>query len=180
VAASVLVLFAHPSFEHSRVQRRLMREPRRIGATVRDLYELYPDFDIDVQAEQDALLAHPNVVFQHPVFWYSVPPLVRQWQDLVLEHGWAYGRGGDALEGKRVMHMASAGGPESAYRPDGPNRHAMAEFMRPLEQTARLCRMLWEQPQVAYGTHRMTDTQLETEAQRYRARLEDLAGRSAR
>lgn len=167
MARSVLVIFAHPAFERSRVHRRLLEIPRRLGAEVRDLYELYPDFDIDVAAEQDAMLGHDVVVFQHPIYWYSVPPMLRQWQDLVLEHGWAYGAHGRALQNKVGVHAVSTGGPERAYRADGANRFTLEELMRPLEQTLRLCRMHWSEPMVVHGSHRIKDDALDAAAERY-------------
>ena len=100
----ILVLFAHPAFERSRVHRRLVDAVAELpGITFHDLYEAYPDFDVDVRREQKLLLEHDLVVLQHPFFWYSTPPLVKQWEDLVLEHGWAYGTGGNALHGKRLL-----------------------------------------------------------------------------
>jgi len=97
----VLVLFAHPAVHHSRVQRALVTAARTVAdITIHDLYDAYPDFDIDVAREQALLVSHDVIVWQHPFYWYSTPPLVKQWEDLVLEHGWAYGRDGNALQGK--------------------------------------------------------------------------------
>src|SRR6188508_1129168 len=108
----VLVLFAHPVLERSRVNRRLADAIRGLeGVTFRDLYELYPNFSIDVQAEQEQLLAHDVIVFQHPFYWYSCPAIVKEWQDLVLEHGWAYGVGGTQLRGKIWLNAITTGGP---------------------------------------------------------------------
>ncbi|MHC5048843.1 MAG: NAD(P)H-dependent oxidoreductase, partial [Planctomycetota bacterium] len=100
----ILVLFAHPAFEKSRVNRRLVGAIEQLeGVTVNDLYESYPDFDVDVEREQELLVAHEVLVLQHPLYWYSAPALLKEWIDLVLEHGWAYGAGGDALLGKKAM-----------------------------------------------------------------------------
>ena len=111
----VLVVFAHPALQTSRVQRRLIARASRVeGVTVRDLYELYPDYDVVVDDEQAAMEAHDVIVWQHPFYWYSVPPLLKQWFDLVLEHGWAYGSAGKALHGKTVISAISAGGPRQS------------------------------------------------------------------
>lgn len=145
--ARVLVLFAHPALEKSRVHRRLIREaPATPGVTVQDLYEAYPTFDIDVPYEQALLTAHDLIVFQHPFFWYSTPALLKQWEDLVLEHGWAYGSRGNALAGKRVLSVITAGGGATAYAPEGFNRYTVRELPRPIEQTARLCKMEYLPP----------------------------------
>jgi glutathione-regulated potassium-efflux system ancillary protein KefG len=164
----VLVEFAHPALERSRVHARLIAHwPRRSDLTLNDLYEAYPDFDIDVPREQALLTGHDLIVFQHPFFWYSTPPLLKQWQDLVLEHGWAYGRSGTALRGKRALHIISAGGREEAYQHEGYNRFTMRELLAPLEQTAVLCGMIWVPPYVVHGTHRLTVPQIEDEARHY-------------
>jgi glutathione-regulated potassium-efflux system ancillary protein KefG len=138
--------------------------------------EAYPDFDIDVAREQRLLLAHDVIVMQHPFFWYSTPPIVKQWEDLVLEHGWAYGRQGTALHGKRIMHVISAGGREAAYQHGGYNRFTIDELLAPLEQTAVLCGLQWLPPFVVHGTHRLTDEEISAQADRYAARLRELAG----
>src|SRR5512139_1443397 len=118
----VLVLFAHPALEKSRVHRRLVERARASdGVTFHDLYEAYPDFDVDVKREQALLLAHDAVVLQHPFYWYSTPALVKQWEDLVLEHGWAYGSRGTMLRGKRMLSAITTGGGEAAYRAQGHN-----------------------------------------------------------
>lgn len=174
--ARVLLLFAHPALEKSRVHRRLVREaPGLPGVTFHDLYEAYPDFDVDVPREQELLLAHDLIVLQHPFFWYSTPPLVKQWEDLVLEHGWAYGSQGRALEGKRMLSLITAGGGSAAYEPEGYNRFTIRELLAPIEQTARLCRMEYLPPYVIFGTHRMTGEDIERAAERYRQLLLGLA-----
>jgi glutathione-regulated potassium-efflux system ancillary protein KefG len=173
--APVLVVFAHPALERSRVHRRLLEAIDGCpGVTVHDLYEVYPDFDIDVRREQERLAAHEAIVLQHPLFWYSTPALVKQWLDLVLEHGWAYGTGGTALAGKTMLAAVSAGGRESAYRSDGLNRREVREFLAPVEQTARLCGMDWLAPFVVHGTHAMEPREIERAAADYRRVVEAL------
>ena len=101
----ILILFAHPAFERSRVHRSLIEATSQLdGITIHDLYEDYPEFDIDIVKEKQLLLQHPVIVWQHPLFWYSGPALSKQWQDLVLEHGWAYGTQGHALDGKKIFN----------------------------------------------------------------------------
>ena len=172
IVPRVLVLFAHPSFTKSRVHRHLVEAiPDHPDLTFRDLYELYPDFHVNVPAEQSQLASHDVIVFQHPVYWYSVPPLLKQWIDLVLEHGWAYGREGRALEGKKVLSAISTGGPESSYRRDGFHGRTLAEFLAPIERTVTLCRMEYMEPFVVYGTHRLSDEEIRSQAGQYRSRL---------
>jgi glutathione-regulated potassium-efflux system ancillary protein KefG len=171
----VLVLFAHPAVARSRVNLRLLEAARSVpGVTVNDLYERYPDFDIDVAREQELLAAHHVIVMQHPFYWYSTPSILKEWQDLVLEHGWAYGRDGRALVGKVMLNALTAGGPEGAYQPEGANRSTIRELLAPLEQTARLCGMRYLAPFVVFGTHRLQPADIEAEAAEYAALLAGL------
>ena len=104
----ILVLFAHPALEKSRVNRVLVRYVENLdGVTLHDLYEAYPDLAIDVRAEQRLLVGHDVIVWQHPLFWFSTPAICKEWQDLVLEHGWAYGKSGKALHGKSMFSAIS-------------------------------------------------------------------------
>ncbi len=151
---NILILFAHPAIRRSRVNRRLLEKVRDLdGVTVNDLYEAYPDLDIDVDREQRLLEEHDVVVFQHPFYWYSTPAILKEWQDLVLEHGWAYGLDGHALEGKVLLTATTTGGSERAYRRGGSNHFSMRELLAPIEQTARLCGMEYLPPFVVHGTH---------------------------
>ena len=176
----ILVLFAHPALEKSRINRRLAAAVASLpDVTFHDLYEAYPDFDVDVQREQALLKGHDVIVLQHPFFWYSVPPLLKQWIDLVLEHGWAYayvrtheGRLGRVE--KRVMSAISTGGREAAYRREGHNRYSMRELLAPVEQTFVLCGMDYLPPFCVHGAHGMTSDEIDRHAEDYRRILEAL------
>lgn len=152
----ILILFAHPVLERSRVNRHLIDAAAKLdGVTIRDLYELYPTLSIDVAAEQAALLDADVVVFHHPFYWYSSPAILKEWQDLVLVHGWAYGPGGDQLEGKLAFNAITAGAPASAYREGGYNRFTVRALLAPWDQTARLCGMRYLAPFTVHGSLRI-------------------------
>jgi glutathione-regulated potassium-efflux system ancillary protein KefF len=173
--ADILVLAAHPQLQHSRVTRALMTAAARADGArieVRDLYALYPDYCIDVSAEQAALATARLLVWLHPVHWYSMPPLLKLWLDEVCTFGWAYGPGGDALAGKDLWLAASTGGPELSYRPDGYNRYFFDAFLPPCEQTAALMGMRWLPPLVLYGAHRVDATTLDGHAALFAQRLQ--------
>ena len=173
--SSVLILFAHPNLRSSRVHRRLIeRVPDHPDLTFHDLYEVYPRLDIDIEREQALAESHDVLVFQHPFFWYSTPPILKQWEDLVLEHGWAYGSRGTALQGKRALNVVSAGGTEQAYQPGGYNRFTVRQLLAPIEQTARLCGMTYLPPWVVFGTHRLDPPDIEAAAADYEALITGL------
>ena len=172
MANRILILFAHPALEKSRVQKAMLRHARQVpGVTITDLYQQYPDLDIDVAREQEQLLRHDLIIFQHPFYWYSSPAIIKQWMDLVLEHGWAYGSKGNQLAGKYLLNAISAGGSEAAYHPEGRNRFTIKQFLAPFDQTARLCQMHYLAPFAVHGTHRMLPAQIEEVATIYSALL---------
>ncbi|MEM9431622.1 MAG: NAD(P)H-dependent oxidoreductase [Pseudomonadota bacterium] len=148
----ILVLFAHPAQSRSEVNRPLARATRRLEAvTFVDLYAEYPTLDIDIDVEQERLLRHDVLVFMCPLYWYSTPAILKEWQDLVLEYGFAYGPGGAALAGKLFFLALTTGGPERAYGPEGYNTWPLRDLLRPFEQTANLCRMTYLAPFVLHG-----------------------------
>lgn len=151
-ARRILVLLAHPSIGRSEVNRPMADVIRDLnGITLVDLYAEYPNFQIDIDREQQRLLTHDVIVFQHPLYWYSTPAILKEWQDLVLEHGFAYGSGGTALQGKIFFNALTAGGLEAAYQTEGYNHFSIRELLHPLEQTALLCGMTYLPPFALFG-----------------------------
>ena len=152
--SKVLILFAHPAFQKSRAQKHLVAATHSLDeVTFHDLYEAYPDFNIDVPHEQQLLRDHDLIVLQHPFYWYSCPALLKEWLDLVLEYGFAYGHQGTALEGKKMLTVITTGGSQDAYCSDGYNRFTIRQFLAPFEQTAVLCGMRYLPPYVVHGMH---------------------------
>lgn len=172
----ILILFAHPRFEQSRVNRALLQNIGRVpGVVIHDLYEAYPDFNIQVEREKASVESAGIVIWQHPLYMYGAPSLLKQWLDLVLEFGWAHGSGGDALKGKFALNVITTGGARESYQPSGRNRFTIGEFMAPFDQTASLCRMIYLPPFAVQGTYLLTDRQLDDHAAHYRTLLERLS-----
>ena len=172
--ARLLVYYAHPGHKHSQVNRYMARAAAVVpGIDLVDLYGDYPRFDIDVDVEQERLLSHDVILFQFPLFWYSTPSIIKEWQDLVLEHGFAYGSGGDRLSDKRMMLAVTAAGPDEAYTPQGYQHYPLRTFLTPLEQTARLCNMRFPAPYVLHSSLQAPDDgRAELHVEGYRALLE--------
>ena len=173
--SGVLLTLAHPALERSRANRALAKAAKGLeGVTFHDLYETYPDFAIDIEAEQEKLVAHDVIAVQFPLYWYSTPALLKEWFDLVWLHGFAYGAGGEALKGKRLFVAATAGHAAESYHRRGQDKYSLDEFLRPLEQTAAFCGMVWETPFIVHGSAAKTPAVLAEEARRYRQRLVSL------
>ncbi|MEN9891852.1 MAG: hypothetical protein RLY78_2147 [Pseudomonadota bacterium] len=171
-----LVLVAHPALQHSRVTRALMSAADGLeGVALRDLYACYPDYAIDVAAEQAAALAADHLVWLHPFHWYGMPPLMKLWLDEVLVQGWAHGGTPDgptrALAGKSLWLVTSTGGPAASYGPDGHHGHDFSAFLPPYAQTAALCGLRFRPPLVLHGAHQVSAAARQAHVARWLAGL---------
>jgi putative NADPH-quinone reductase len=168
-----LVIHAHPNPQRSLITRDLKAVFDAAPDTqVRSLYELYPDFDIDVATEQQALSRAELVVWLAPVHWYSVPALMKHWIDQVLAHGWAYGHDRHALAGKSAWWVASAGGGAADYQAGGAHHRPFDDYVAPMEGVARYCRMHWLPPFVVHGGHAASGDQRSATCGRLQAQFD--------
>ncbi len=171
----ILLIHAHPKPSTSIAHTAMLKASRNVeGITHHDLYAAYPDFAIDVKHEQELLLAHDLIILQHPFYWYSTPAIIKEWQDVVLDYGWAYGPGGDKLHGKFWLSAISTGGDQALYGAKNRNRFSVAELLSPLNQTAHLCGMAFMEPFIIYGARRYTSGELAIACNEWENRLINL------
>ena len=170
----ILVVHAHPYPKRSRGGAALLAGIADLpDLEVRSLYELYPDFDVDAAAEQEALRRADTVVWLNPLYWYTTPALMQLWMEKVLVSGFAHSKGGGALAGKSCLWAVTTGGGE--YGVDGPHGHAFEAFAPVVEMTARYCGMRWAEPFVVHDPGEMSDGQLAARGRELRERLSLLA-----
>lgn len=166
------VFVFHPHLtDGSKVNKALADAAKNENIEVRDMYQLYPDFKIDVEREKQVLTATDRIVLQFPIYWYQTPALLKQWFDDVLEHGWAYGSTGKALQGKEVLLAASFGAKASDYTPDGRFHVTTDEILKPITVIQYYTGMKFLPPFVTKGTFYMDDAELENQAKKYAATL---------
>lgn len=189
----IYLIAAHPAWRQSRVNQRLLAGARALSMPrldIQDLYASYPDYAIDVAAEQARADAAQLIVLMHPIQWYSMPALQKLWLDEVLTYGWAYGAAsaeagsheqppagapGTALRGKDFWLVATTGGAEESYSPSSYNRHRFDAFLPPYEQTAALCGMRFVPPLVLHGAHQAGTQEIDAHVQRFCAQLQQYA-----
>ncbi|MFS2017659.1 NAD(P)H-dependent oxidoreductase [Massilia sp. CT11-108] len=181
---NILVIYAHPAPHRSPVHRRLAETARALpGVELCDLYQRYPDFDIDGEQERERLRAAHLLVFLHPFRWYGMPSIVKEWMDVVLQPGWAYNdyahTGECALRGKSFWLVTTTGSGPDAYQPGGLHGRPFADFLAPYEATAALCGMDWIAPLVMHGAAQATPEAIDAFAGEFRHRLEGYAGLAA-
>lgn len=100
-------------------------------------------FAADIAAEQEKLFACDVLILQFPLWWFSMPAVLKGWVDRVFAAGRVYGGGHwydrGRLLGRRAMLSVTVGGPASMYGPDGlngdidmllyPIQHGMLRFV---------------------------------------------------
>lgn len=171
---SALIILTHPKLERSKINLRLYEAVRLLdNVIVHDLYEMYPDFFIDIKHEQAAMEKASLIIFQHPFYWYSAPALLKEWLDQVLERGWAYGEAAKALKGKQLMSVISTGGAASAYEKGGYNNFTMTELLRPFEQTANLCGMKYLEPLILHDSFHVSEDRFHQHLSKYKKIIDD-------
>ena len=169
MAKKILVILAHPDMGKSRLNKALLAAAEgRSDTEAHVLYDEYPDFEIDVKREQKLLLDADAIVLQFPFYWYSSPALLKEWEDRVLEYGFAYGSAGKALNGKKLLVATTTGGPKEAYQKGGYNNFTVDELLGPFKQMAALCGMEWQVPFVLNGARTISDEELARKAGEYK------------
>jgi len=137
---NILVVSGHTDLNDSVTNKLILEtlQKQLPSAEFDFLDSLYPDFKIDVKAEQEKLIKADIIVLQFPVFWYSYPSLMHKWMEDVFVFGFSHGTG-KALSGKTLVASLTSGAPEEVYR----QNYTIDSMTMPLKQTAALCRMNW-------------------------------------
>lgn len=167
-----LTIVAHPDLPGSRINRAWADAARQeTSVTVHELYAASPGGRLDIGREQRLLDSHDRIVFQYPLYWYSTPPLLKQWFDEVLERGWAFGPGGEHLANKEIGLAVSTAGTAESYRPEGYNRFAVRDLLLPMQALAYHVGASPLPPFLLHDARNVTEAELAASAEAYRRYL---------
>ena len=165
----VLVIYSHTYQEQSTAGKAILEVFKKApGFTVRYLEELYPDLSkIDIAAEQQALVEADVIVFQHPIFWFSMPAALKRYMDEVFQYGFAYGTGGDKLKGKKFIHSFTAGSSAATYE----GTEFGSALVAPLKCSAAYTQMDYVKAAPLYGQLALTNPNVAEEARQHAEKL---------
>lgn len=110
-------------------------DPRLPAADEPDWDDLDKSFSPAVEAEMARLRAHEGIVMTFPVWWWSLPALLKGWIDRVWNRGFAYG-GGRSLAGHRALMIGLAGSGSQRYEED---RYREAMEIQLVQGVLRYC-----------------------------------------
>lgn len=170
-----LIILAHPNIAESKVNKALLDGiQNESNITVHDLYATYKTVEaIDVAKEQALLVHYDRIIFQFPLYWYSAPAMLKEWQDKVLSYGFAYGPEGSKLAGKESKIIVSVGSPEYAYQAGAYNNFTLSEYLRPLQSTIVFTGMEFKGIFATYGAMKLTAEALANDVKTYQTILKN-------
>ncbi|MFZ4591376.1 MAG: NAD(P)H-dependent oxidoreductase [Ignavibacteria bacterium] len=136
-------------------------------------------FTDDIKAEMEKFVWADVVIFNFPLWWFSVPAIMKGWVDRVFAMGFCYGAGKGVYENgtfrdKTSFLCLTTGGPEQSYQESGFNgdinkilfhvNHGMLHFvgMKVLPQF------------VCYGAARITEEERKSKLEEYKAYLANI------
>ncbi len=169
--SKILLINGHPDFQNSVSNSRIIETFSSLTSKnglndevqIRNLNILYPDYKINIKEEQGFLLDAQLIILQFPFYWYSVPALLKLWIDMVLTYGFAYGKTGTKLHGKKLLLSLTTGGPENAYHAHGRNNYEIIELLSPLKQMSNLIGTEFLEPLISYSMVNISGIESDTE-----------------
>ncbi|MEQ7801326.1 NAD(P)H-dependent oxidoreductase [Pedobacter sp. ASV1-7] len=149
-----LIILAHPDFDKSLANKTIIEDLKlsTLDIEIRNIQDLYPNYKIDMAAEQNALLRNTTIVFQYPFYWYNMPAILKHWFDVTFTHQFAYGSKGDKLKNKNFLASFTIGASEKEYFTLGEHHFRVHDFCKNLEQTAYYSQMNYIDPIYFHGT----------------------------
>lgn len=129
-------------------------------------------YSADILKEQKLLSEADLIIFQFPLWWYSMPALLKGYIDRVFSYGWAYG-GGQALVGKKILVSMTTGAPDFAWTEE--KRGTIKDIFKHLFiGTFGLCGIQPLEPFIVYGAKRQTEQDKNVIFENYKIRLTKL------
>lgn len=135
----------------------------------------------DILEEQKKLEACDLLILQFPLWWFSMPAILKGWVDRVFSMGFAYGGGKwydrGPMQGKRAMLSLSTGGPEASYLDRGVNGSLDAILFPIQHGILYFCGFEVLKPFVAWGPAHQEEEARERLLERYARELAGIEGR---
>ena len=140
---NILIVSGHTDLNNSVANKNILNKLKEKlpNAEFDILSELYKDYRIDADKEQEKLLKADIIVLQYPLFWYSMPSLLERWMEEVFKHGFSHGSTGDKLKDKKLIVSFTTGAPKEAYSKTGKMEHDIEDFLNPIKVTCKECQI---------------------------------------
>ena len=135
-----VVIVGHPEAEKSGTQAFLKAAAAGVGV---DWHQLERPFDL--ASERKRLWQADRIVLEFPLYWYSVPAILKEWEDALFDRH-LLGPDGDRLAGKELGVVVNTGQPLADFTAGGKQSFTLSEYLRPIEGLAKACQMKYMAP----------------------------------
>lgn len=144
-----LIVFAHTFWSDSRVNKALLELAKTLSnVTINNLSTTYLDGKINSEAEIALLKGSDKIIFQFPLFWFSTPSILKEWEDRVLTPI-LYGDNPQLLKNKIFQIITTLGGSKSSY--DGHHGFGLKELLSPINHSFAYLGCKVEEPFAIYS-----------------------------
>ena len=159
-----LIILAHPHFEQSTANKTIVEtlQNKVKDLEVRNIHQLYPNYQINVAEEQAALLRHELIILQYPMYWFNMPAILKLWFDEVFTYQFAYGSKGDKLKDKKLLTSLTIGQVEQNY--SDYDVDVINHLHEPVKLSTLYSQMQYLTPIVLYGVSPATTEQNDIQA----------------
>lgn len=163
-----LLILAHPNFKDSKINKTLIESIKSDShITIHNICEKYPDLKIDAEKEIKLLAEHDRIVFEFPLFWFSSPSFLKEWEDVVFS-AVLYGSNPKLLEGKKLQIITTTGSPEEKYRANGRNQKNLEELLSSLSLSGAYLKMEVKPVFAVYNAMAITEEELNKAIKSYK------------
>lgn len=136
-------------------------------------------FSPDILGEIQKLRAASLILLVAPIWWFSVPAIMKGWFDRVLAMGVAWDGGkiyeNGLMRGKQAMFIGPAGGPSEYYKEGGKHQASIEQILHPINHgTLAFCGFDVHEPFVALNVLGMDDAARAKVLTELRFRLENM------
>lgn len=162
-----LVIFAHPYLEHSNSNRELINfYERHQHYTFHDLYEEYPDFYIAAFRERKRLKNYQRIIFQFPIIWFGIPPLLRLWIDEVFDREWLENEAENPFLNKEVYIIVTTGGKQHSFQKEGRYQFSIEDLISGLLVSLKVLGADVKEIRCVYQSHKLSKKEIILEKQK--------------
>lgn len=133
-----LIIVSHPEIENSQTQQFLYQGSKLDNVTWHHVEEIN---EINIKQEQQLLTDADRIIFQFPLYWYSAPSGLKNWEDTVLTRNFIYGDKIFPLEDKEFGLVVTTGLPLKDYQKGAAENYSLDELMTPFRAIADKAKM---------------------------------------
>ncbi|SDI41644.1 NAD(P)H dehydrogenase (quinone) [Alteribacillus persepolensis] len=134
-------------------------------------------FTKDIQEEHEKLLWSDFIIFQFPLWWFSIPAILKGWFDRVYASGFIYGNGMQydtgGLKGRKSMLSLTTGYPKHVYDPYGIEGDIHENILSPINRSLYFAGVEPVEPFIAW-TPSHDEADRERYLEEYKGRLQQL------